>query len=378
MKAITYYRYGTPDVLTLEEVEQPTPTDDQLLIKVHAVSINGSDRENLVGKPLYVRMAGLRQPRYPILGSDIAGHVVSVGKNITEFQPGDEIFGEIPGYHGGFAEYVCTGGATMIRKPAALTFEQAAAIPQAGVIALQGIRETGQVQPGQRVLINGAGGSAGSFAVQLAKLSGAEVTGVDGADKLDFMHALGADHVISLIKRVCRNSIRRTRFLLRLNLGPYTLPPTRCKDAATKSRRSPTRLASTKQTESAKRTRRQIMLNATTITTTFADSVARLIDAMTRSEKTDSSSSRLHNAYKAFAAENEIWVESLFDQHFLARHGETIVGAYVDGRLARHEAAVALAQAWETHLVPPSIKVSKQHRADAVMAADSFLSYLPA
>ncbi len=119
------------------------------------------------------------------------------------------------------------------------------------------------------------------------------------------------------------------------------------------------------------------MLNATNITTTFADSVARFFDAMTRSEKTDSSS-RLHNAYKAFAAENEIWVESLFDQHFLARHGETIVGAYVDGRLARHETAVVLAQAWETHLVPPSIKVSKQHRADAVMAADSFLAYLPA
>jgi NADPH:quinone reductase-like Zn-dependent oxidoreductase len=119
-----------------------------------------------------------------------------VGSNITEFQPGDEVFGEIPGYHGGFAEYVCTHGRTLARKPASLTFEAAAAIPQAGVIALQGIREKGQVQPGQKVLINGAGGSAGSFAVQLAKLYGAEVTGVDNTGKLDFLRSLGADHAI--------------------------------------------------------------------------------------------------------------------------------------------------------------------------------------
>jgi NADPH:quinone reductase-like Zn-dependent oxidoreductase len=119
-----------------------------------------------------------------------------VGKNNTEFKPGDDVFGEIPGYHGGFAEYVCTHGKTMMLKPAALTFEQAAAIPQAGVIALQGIREKGAVQAGQKVLINGAGGSAGSFAIQLAKLYGADVTGVDNANKLDFMRSLGADHVI--------------------------------------------------------------------------------------------------------------------------------------------------------------------------------------
>jgi NADPH:quinone reductase-like Zn-dependent oxidoreductase len=119
-----------------------------------------------------------------------------VGKNNTEFEPGDEVFGEIPGYHGGFAEYVCTHGKTMMRKPASLTFEQAAAIPQGGVIALQGIRDKGQVQPGQKVLINGAGGSAGSFAIQLAKLHGAEVTGVDNINKLDFMRSLGADQVI--------------------------------------------------------------------------------------------------------------------------------------------------------------------------------------
>lgn len=196
MKAIVYEKYGSPDVLHLAELTKPTPTDDQILIKVHAVSINGSDKENLIGKPLYARMGGLRRPGNQILGSDIAGRVVFAGKNNAEFEPGDDVFGEIPGYHGGFAEYVCTDGKTMMLKPASLTFEQAAAIPQAGVIALQGIRDKGQVQPGQKVLINGAGGSAGSFAIQLAKLCGAEVTGVDNTHKLDFMHSLGADQVI--------------------------------------------------------------------------------------------------------------------------------------------------------------------------------------
>jgi NADPH:quinone reductase-like Zn-dependent oxidoreductase len=196
MKAVVYERYGSPEVLHLTELAKPTPTDDQILIKIHAVSLNGSDREGLIGRPLYARIGGLLRPRHRILGSDIAGRVESVGKSHTEFKPGDEVFGEIPGYHSGLAEYVCTHGKTMTRKPANLTFEQAAAIPQAGVIALQGIREKGQVQPGQKVLINGAGGSAGSFAIQLARLYGAEVTGVDNAGKLDFMRSLGAEHVI--------------------------------------------------------------------------------------------------------------------------------------------------------------------------------------
>jgi NADPH:quinone reductase-like Zn-dependent oxidoreductase len=196
MKAIVYEKYGSPDVLHLTELEKPTPTDDQILIKVHAVSVNGSDREGLIGKPLYSRVGGLLRPGNKILGSDIAGRVEFSGKNNTVFKSGDEVFGEIPGYHGGFAEYVCTHGKTMAQKPAGLTFEQAAAIPQAGVIALQGIRDKGQVQPGQTVLINGAGGSAGSFAIQLAKLYGAEVTGVDNSGKLDFMRSLGADHAI--------------------------------------------------------------------------------------------------------------------------------------------------------------------------------------
>jgi NADPH:quinone reductase-like Zn-dependent oxidoreductase len=196
MKAIVRDKYGSPDVLRLEEVDTPIPADDEVLIKIYAVSINGSDREALIGKPLYVRMGGLRKPGYPILGSDIAGRVERAGKNITQFKPGDEVFGEIPGYQGGFAEYACVPEKTLARKPASLTFEQAAAIPQGGVIALNGIREKGQVQPGQQVLINGAGGSAGTFAVQLAKLYGAEVTGVDNTGKLDFLRSLGADHVI--------------------------------------------------------------------------------------------------------------------------------------------------------------------------------------
>jgi NADPH:quinone reductase-like Zn-dependent oxidoreductase len=201
MKAIVYTEYGPPDVLQLKEVPTPVPTDDQILVRIHAVSINGSDREALIGKPLYARLGGLRRPGYPILGSDIAGRVEIVGKNNTEFQLGDEVFGELPGYQGGFAEYVCTHGKTLARKPAGMTFEEAAAIPQAGVIALNGIREKGQVQPGQKVLINGAGGGAGSFAVQLAKLHGAEVTGVDNAHKLDFLRSLGADHVIDYTRQ---------------------------------------------------------------------------------------------------------------------------------------------------------------------------------
>jgi NADPH:quinone reductase-like Zn-dependent oxidoreductase len=193
MQAVVNTVYGSPDVLQLTEVERPVPKDDELLIKVQAVSVNRSDWEGLIGQPLYARLAGLRKPRRPILGSDIAGRVAMVGKDHRHFQPGDAVFGEMEDYHGGFAEYACTRGTAWALKPAGLTFEEAAAIPQAGVIALQGLRA---LQPGHRVLINGAGGGAGSFAVQLAKYHGAEVTGVDATGKLDFMRSLGADHVI--------------------------------------------------------------------------------------------------------------------------------------------------------------------------------------
>ena len=196
MKAIVYTRYGPPEVLQLKEVAKPTPKDDEVLIKVQAVSVNRSDWEGLRGKPLYARIGGLLRPRHHILGSDIAGRVEVAGRNVSRFQPGDEVFGDILGRLGGFAEYVCARESALAPKPATLTFEEAAAIPQSAVIALQGIRDKGQVQPGQKVLINGAGGGAGTFAVQLAKMYGAEVTGVDNTGKLDSMRSLGADHVI--------------------------------------------------------------------------------------------------------------------------------------------------------------------------------------
>jgi NADPH:quinone reductase-like Zn-dependent oxidoreductase len=196
MKAIVQDRYGFPDVLKLAEVKKPAPGGNEVLVRVVAASVNGSDWEGLRGKPLYARFAGMLRPGNKILGSDIAGRVEAVGKSVKQFRPGDEVFGEMAGYRGGFAEYACTGEGHLARKPAGLTFEQAAAIPQGALIALQGIRDKGQVQPGQEVLINGAGGSAGIFAVQLAKLCGAEVTGVDNGGKLDFLRSLGADYAI--------------------------------------------------------------------------------------------------------------------------------------------------------------------------------------
>jgi NADPH:quinone reductase-like Zn-dependent oxidoreductase len=196
MKAIVYDRYGTPEYLRMQEVPRPIPKDDEVLVQVNAVSVNGSDWEGLTGKPFYARLSGLWRPRQKILGSDIAGVIEKTGKNIHDFKAGDEVFGEIPGYHGGFAEYACTPERTLALKPASLSFEQAAAIPQGGTIAYQGIVVKGKVQPGQLVLVNGAGGSAGVFALQLAKLCGAEVTGVDNASKLELMRSLGADHVI--------------------------------------------------------------------------------------------------------------------------------------------------------------------------------------
>ncbi len=160
MKAFVYEKYGSPDVLELREVEKPTPKDDEVLVKLHAVSLNASDWEILRGKPAYARIYGLLKPKIRILGSDIAGWVEAVGGNVTQFQPGDEVFGDTFGSFGGFAEYVCAREDKLMLKPATMTFEQAAALPQAGVLALQGLRDKGQIQPGQKVLINGAGGVA--------------------------------------------------------------------------------------------------------------------------------------------------------------------------------------------------------------------------
>jgi len=196
MKVIVYEEYGSPDVLALRKVEQPIPADDEVLIKMQAASLNASDLEFLRAHPAYVRMWGLFKPKNKILASDIAGIVEAVGAKVTQFKPGDAVMGDVFERWGGLAEYVCAPEKALIKKPDTMTFEEAAAFPQAAVVALQGLRHKGAIQPGQKVLINGAGGGAGSFAIQLAKLQGAEVTGVDNSHKLELMRSLGADQVI--------------------------------------------------------------------------------------------------------------------------------------------------------------------------------------
>ena len=199
MKAIVFTQYGPPDGIELKEVPKPAPKDDELLIRVQASSINSWDWEFLNGKPFVNRlMFGLLKPKpgKQILGADIAGTVEAVGRHVTRFRPGDEVFGDLWDNWGGFAEYACAHETALEAKPANSTFEETAAVPQAGVLALQGLRKTGQMQPGQKVLINGAGGGVGTFAVQIAKLSGTEVTGVDASHKLNAVRSVGADHVI--------------------------------------------------------------------------------------------------------------------------------------------------------------------------------------
>jgi NADPH:quinone reductase-like Zn-dependent oxidoreductase len=202
MKAIVYHNYGSPDVLHLEEVAKPTPKDDEVLIKVSAASINAADWHMLRADPFLARLYnGLLKPKRTILGSDVAGRVEAVGKNVRQFQPGDEVFGDLfENGWGGFAEYACAREDGVVVKPASVTFEDAAAVPLAGVTALQGLRDKGQIQPGQKVLINGAGGGVGTFAVQIAKAFGAEVTGVCSTKNVDMVRSLGADYVIDYTK----------------------------------------------------------------------------------------------------------------------------------------------------------------------------------
>ena len=193
MRAVVYDRYGPPDVLRIENVPKPSPAAGQVLVRVAATSVNLSDWETLRGSPLYSRIGGLRSPARRTLGSDIAGWVEAVGPGVTRFRPGDEVYGDNLALKGGFAEYAIAPESALARKPAELTFAEASTIPQAGAIAWQGTDGAGA---GHRVLINGAGGGSGSFAIQLAKRLGAHVTGVDNAGKLDFMRSLGADEVI--------------------------------------------------------------------------------------------------------------------------------------------------------------------------------------
>ena len=191
MKAIVFTRYGSPDVLELKEVEKPTPKDDEVLIRVHAASLNDWDVGAVQGTPFVNRLIfGLLRPKKQILGSDIAGRIEAVGKNAMRFQPGDEVFGDLSG---SLAEYVCARESALALKAPGMTFEQAAAIPQAAMLAVQGLRDVGRIQPGQRLLINGAGGGVGTFGIQIARLYEAEVTAVDRPEKLDMLRSLGAD-----------------------------------------------------------------------------------------------------------------------------------------------------------------------------------------
>jgi NADPH:quinone reductase-like Zn-dependent oxidoreductase len=196
MRAIVYTKYGTPDVFELKEIDKPVPKDNEVLIKVYAVSINDWDLGLLQGDIINRLINGLLKPKIKILGSDIAGRIEAVGKEVKKFQVGDEVYGDLSGSWGGFAEYVCGRENALALKPASMSFEEAAAIPQAAMLAIQGLRDKGQIQSGEKLLINGAGGGVGTFAVQIAKLSGVEVTGVDSSVKLEMLRSMGFDHVI--------------------------------------------------------------------------------------------------------------------------------------------------------------------------------------
>ena len=211
MKAIVRDRYGSPDVLTLEEIAKPVVKDNDVLVRVRAASLNADDLEYLYGKSPFTRIAtGLIRPRIRGLGVDVAGQVEAVGKNVSNLRAGDEVFGNMTVYGlGAYAEYVCAPARAFAVKPGGLTFEEAATVPQAAVLALQGLRGKRRIEPGDSVLINGAGGNVGPFAVQIARYFGAEVTGVDSTAKLDMVRSVGADHVIDYTREdVIRNGQR--------------------------------------------------------------------------------------------------------------------------------------------------------------------------
>jgi len=200
LKAIIYTKYGGPEVLEIKETEKPSPKDDEVLIKVHAVSLNDWDFGLLQGDFVNRILNGLRKPKRQILGSDIAGQIEAVGKNINKFKAGDEVYGDLSGRWGGFAEYVCAPEKALAFKPARMSFEEAAAIPQAAMLAVQGLIDKGKIHSGQKLLINGAGGGVGTFGVQIARLYGLETTGVDSPGKFDMMRSIGFDHVIDYTK----------------------------------------------------------------------------------------------------------------------------------------------------------------------------------
>ena len=200
MKAIIHTKFGSPDHLEFREIEKPVPKKNEILLKIQAASANAYDWRHIRADPYMIRFmgGGLSKPAHPILGADMSGTVEAIGSNVKQFKPGDEVFGE--GGYGGFAEYACVDEKKFIIKPSALSFEEAAASPMAALTALQGLRDVGSISPGQKVLVNGASGGVGSFAVQIAKQFGAEVTGVCSTAKMDFVRSIGADHVIDYSK----------------------------------------------------------------------------------------------------------------------------------------------------------------------------------
>jgi NADPH:quinone reductase-like Zn-dependent oxidoreductase len=201
MKAVVYQKYGSPDVLQLKEVEKPVPKENEVLVKVYAVSINDWDLGLLQGTSFLNRLiSGSLKPRKNILGSDIAGIIEAVGKKVKLFKPGDEVFGDLSGNWGGFAEFVCAPENMLALKSSKMTFEEAAAVPQAGMLAVQGLIDKGNIQNNQKLLINGAGGGVGTIGVQIAKVFNVDITGVDSSEKLELMSSLGFDHVVDCTK----------------------------------------------------------------------------------------------------------------------------------------------------------------------------------
>lgn len=227
MKAVVYTKYGGPEVLQIQEIEKPDPKDNEVLVKVYAVSINDWDWGLLQGDFINRMLYGLLRPKKKILGSDIAGRIEAVGKNVKKFQPGDEVFGDLSGHWGGMAEYVCANENALALKPTGMSFEEAAAIPQAAMLAVQGLIDKGHIQSGQKLLINGAGGGVGTFAVQIAKLYGVEVTGVDNTGKLDMMRSMGFNHVIDYTREDFTKNGRRYDLILDVKTNRSILDYTR-------------------------------------------------------------------------------------------------------------------------------------------------------
>jgi NADPH:quinone reductase-like Zn-dependent oxidoreductase len=232
VKAIVRDSYGSPNVLELTDIDKPEPADDEVLLRIHAASVNPADWHFLRGIPYIARMQfGLRNPKDRVLGCDVAGHIEAVGKNVTMLQPGEEVFGSLFMHGlGAFAEWVCISEDLLAPKPAALSFEQVAAVPLAALTALQGLRDHGRIEPGHKVLIIGASGGVGTFAVQIAKSFDAEVSGVCSTKNLEMVRSLGAEHVIDYTKEDFTHSGQKYDLIFQL---AGTLSPSECRSALT-------------------------------------------------------------------------------------------------------------------------------------------------